>query len=154
MEVNWMLIAVTCAFMVLDIASGFAQACKNHCIDSHILKQGLWHKCGFMMAVLFGFLCEYTMQFVDLGFTIPVGSAVCAYIILTEIMSILENLGELSPELKDKKFMKLFASVDNSLTDADGYGKIEPSAAPSHDNVSNLSDGTGETPCGGSEDNC
>ena len=107
-DVNWAVIVIACLFMVLDIVTGFAQACKNHCVDSKVMKNGIWHKCGFMLAILFGCLCEYASLFLDLGFALPVQSAVCVYIILTEICSILENLGELSPELKESEFMKIF----------------------------------------------
>lgn len=110
--VNMPLICITLLFILMDVVTGFAQACENHCVDSTILKEGLWHKCGFMFAIMFGILCEYAMGIVELGFTLPVSTAVCSYIILTEITSILENLGKLSPELSDKGFMKIFTKVD------------------------------------------
>lgn len=107
-NVNWILIAITCAFIVMDLITGFAQACVNHCVDSQKMKTGLWHKCGFLLAIIFGYLCEITMQIVDLGFTIPVAYTVCVFIIMTEMVSNLENLGKISPELKEKSFMKIF----------------------------------------------
>lgn len=106
-----MLIVLACSFMLLDIVTGFAQACKNKCIDSKVLKQGLWHKVGFILAIVFSILCEFTMGYIDLGFTVPLMYAVCGYIMLTEVISIIENLAELSPELANKKFMNIFASV-------------------------------------------
>lgn len=154
MTMQWSLITLSCLFMLLDIVSGFAQACKNNCIDSQKLKEGLWHKCGFILAIAFACLCEFTMQFVDLGFTVPLQTAVCVYIILTEVVSILENLAKISPELANSKFMELFASVNNDLTDSAEHGTIDESAAPTLDQGSNLSESTGERPCGGSEDIC
>ena len=115
-DINWVLVAITCAFMLLDLVTGFAQACVNHCVDSRKMKSGLWHKCGFMLAIIFGYLCEITMQIVDLGFTIPVAYAVCVFIIMTEIVSNLENLGNISPELKEKKFMNIFNNVGGQET--------------------------------------
>lgn len=107
-SVNWVIICLACAFMMLDIVSGFTQAVVNKCVDSSKMKQGLWHKCGFLLAIIFGWLCECSMIYIDLGFSLPIQNAVCAFIILTEIVSILENLGKISPELSDKKFMSIF----------------------------------------------
>ena len=107
-EINWTLVVITCVFMCLDLITGFAQAAKNHDIQSSKMKDGLWHKCGFMLAIIFSIACEYASAYVDLGFTIPVQTAVCTFIILIEVMSNLENLGKLSPELAGSKFLQIF----------------------------------------------
>ena len=109
-DINWALVVIACVFMVLDLVSGFCAAVKNHEVQSTKMKQGLWHKCGFMLAIVFGVMCEYAMNYVDLGFTIPVQVAVCTFIICIEIMSIIENLGKLSPELAGSEFLKIFKS--------------------------------------------
>ena len=111
MLVNFPLIVVTLLFMLLDLITGFAQACVNKLVDSTKMKLGLWHKCGFMLAIIFAILCEYAMQFADLGFTVPVQYAVCVFIIFTEIISNLENLGKISPELASSKFMEIFKTT-------------------------------------------
>lgn len=111
-EIQWSLICVACCFMVLDIVTGFTQAVINKCVSSTIMKLGLWHKCGFLLAIIFGCLCDWAMTFVDLGFTLPIQQAVCLFIILTEIVSNLENLGKISPELADNKFMSIFIRHD------------------------------------------
>ena len=109
---NWYVVVATLAFIVLDFASGFAQACANKEISSEKLRKGLYHKCGFILAIALGLLCEWSMQFVNLGFDVPVATVVCVYIMLTEIMSILENLGKLSPELASTGFMSIFKKDD------------------------------------------
>lgn len=107
-DIHWMIAIIACCFMLLDLVTGFAQAVVNKCVDSSKMKTGLWHKCGFILAIIFGMLCEYAMNYVDLGFDFPIQDAVCVFIILTEIVSNLENLGKLSPELADAKFMEIF----------------------------------------------
>lgn len=107
-EINYPVIAIACSFMVLDIITGFTAAVEKKKVDSSVMKMGLLHKCGFILAILFGWLCEYSMGYVDLGFTLPIGNAVCIYIILTEVTSILENLSMISPELANSKFMDIF----------------------------------------------
>ena len=108
-DIHWMVIVIACCFMVLDFATGFIAAIVNKCVDSQVMKLGLFHKCGFMLAIVFGCLCEYSMYYIDLGFTVPIQDVVCVYIIVTEIVSVLENLAKISPELANAKFMNIFA---------------------------------------------
>lgn len=107
-DINYPIIIVACAFMLLDIVSGFTAAIVNKCVDSSKMKEGLLHKCGFIMAICLGSLCDYSMLYIDMDFNIPIQEAVCAYIILTELMSILENLAKISPELSNSRFMSIF----------------------------------------------
>lgn len=108
--VSYQLIVITLLFMGLDIVTGFLQAVVNRCIDSQVMKRGLFHKCGFILAIVLACLCEYTMLYIDMGFTLPLQQAVCMFIIATELISNLENLGKISPELCNSKFMSLFQS--------------------------------------------
>ena len=110
LDINWALIVIACIFMVLDLVTGFVGAVVNHEVQSSKMKAGLFHKCGFMLAIVFGVVCEYAMSYVDLGFTVPIQVAVCTFIICIEIMSILENLGKISPELAGSRFLKIFKS--------------------------------------------
>ena len=105
---NWWLVVAALLFILLDFISGFIQAVANKELHSDKLRKGLFHKCGFILAIVFGLLCEWSIQFVDLGFDVPIAIAICAYIILTEITSIIENLGKLSPELASSSFMSIF----------------------------------------------
>lgn len=105
---DWHLAAIVCAFVVLDLVTGVMQAIANKTLDSTKMRAGLWHKCGFIMSMILAFLVEYSMQFVDIGFTLPLFVPVCVFIILTEIVSIFENACKLSPELANSKLAQLF----------------------------------------------
>ena len=109
-EIQWQLIVACCLFMLLDIITGFTGAVVNKCVDSKKMKAGLWHKCGFLFAIMFGILCEWASSFIDLGFTLPIQPAVSLFIICIEVVSILENLCKISPELGSLKFLQIFAS--------------------------------------------
>ena len=121
-EIHWMLIVIACSFMLLDVVTGFVQAVMNKCVDSKVMKTGLFHKCGFLLAILFGCLCEYAMNYIDLGFDVPIQDVVCGYIIVMEIASILENLALISPELASRKFMDIFKSSGGEKTDENKPG--------------------------------
>ena len=121
-EIHWMLIIIACCFMLLDVVTGFVQAIMNKCVDSKVMKTGLFHKCGFLLAIVFGCLCEYAMNYIDLGFDVPIQDVVCGYIIVMEIASILENLALISPELASKKFMDIFKSSGGEKPDKNNPG--------------------------------
>lgn len=108
---SWHIAAIVTAFIAMDIVTGIMQAVANKTLDSTKMRAGGWHKCGFIMVIILAALVEWAMQFIDLGFTLPLFVPACVFIILTEIVSIFENVCKLSPELANSKLAKLF-SVD------------------------------------------
>ena len=115
-DVNWALVVIACMFMVMDIATGIIGALVNHDIDSCKMKTGLLHKCGFILAIMFGYMCELAMVNSGLGWYIPLGGAVSIYIIGTEIASNLENFARISPDFAEKKFMGLFKEIQEKFS--------------------------------------
>ena len=105
---DWHIAAIVVAFVMMDLVTGVMQAVANKTLDSTKMRAGLWHKCGFIMVIILAALVEWSMQFVDLGFTLPLLIPVCVFIILTEIVSIFENVCKLSPELANSKLAQLF----------------------------------------------
>ena len=105
---DWHVTAFALGFIALDLLTGFAQAIANKTVDSTKMRNGLWHKCGFVLAMLLAALTEWAMQYIDLGFTLPLFMPVCMFIILTEIVSIFENICKLSPDLAGSKVAELF----------------------------------------------
>lgn len=94
----------TLIFMVGDIISGIVQAVINKNLDSQKMREGILRKILLILVVILSFIFQY-------AFNIPVISkVVCIYIIIMEIISILENLkkagidlGKLGELLKVKK---------------------------------------------------
>ena len=107
-SINWALIAITCAFIALDVITGLVKAIKAHEVSSSKMKDGLFHKCGFLLAMVLGALCEVAMLEIDLGFSLPIMPAICGFIILTELASVLENICKIAPELSENRFMQIF----------------------------------------------
>lgn len=108
LNVDWHVFVVVVAFIVMDVVTGIAQAAKNKELDSSKMRDGLFHKIGFMFAVVLACLCEYAMAWLDLGFSIPMIGGVCAFVCLTELVSILENIALLAPELSESEFLSYF----------------------------------------------
>lgn len=105
---DWHIAAIVAAFVMMDLATGIMQAVANKTLDSVKMRDGLWHKCGFILVIILAALVEWAMRFIDLGFTLPLLVPVCVFIILTEIVSIFENVCKLSPELANSKLAQLF----------------------------------------------
>lgn len=102
---------VTALFILLDMVTGIIKAFKEKAFTSTIMREGLFHKCGSVLTVMFGFLVDYAQSVVDLGVSIPVGVTFCVYIILMECGSIMENLGKINPEILPKKLQEHFTKL-------------------------------------------
>lgn len=97
---NLWLIGITCTFMVADIVSGFLKAWKAHDIKSSALRDGLFHKAAFLATIGLAQLTELAAARIpEIQLELPITSAICAYIILTELVSVLENLKSINPDI-------------------------------------------------------
>lgn len=90
-------------FILFDILTGILKGLKNGHLNSTKLRTGLYTKVSEILAVLLAHGIELGADYINLGFTIPMRGVVVTYIAVTELVSILENLGELNPVL-DKLF--------------------------------------------------
>lgn len=104
---QWQIPVVVLCFMVLDILTGVAQAAKNNTVQSSVMREGLWHKCGYILIMLLAYLIEFGTKFLELGFTAPVVIPIAVFICLTEIVSIYENCCKLSPALAASTISKI-----------------------------------------------
>ena len=92
-------IYISLAFMLIDVATGVLKAVKNKELSSTKAREGIYKKTSFIIFIAFGYLAEFAMNYVDLGFNFPAGTTVCMLVIVTEAISVLENLGQINPEL-------------------------------------------------------
>ena len=90
---------ITASFIVFDVITGFIRALAQKAVDSTALRRGLFHKLSEIVAIIFAFLCEYAVNYLELGIHLPMVIGVCSYLVLMETISILENLIELNPRL-------------------------------------------------------
>lgn len=87
------------AFILFDVLTGIIKALYFHELNSTNLRKGLYHKLSEIIAVGCSGLVQYGMQYVDIGFNIPLLNIVPGYICVMELISILENIGEVNPKL-------------------------------------------------------
>ena len=103
-----MIYAITCGFIGLDFLTGLIKAFAGGAFKSSTMREGLYHKTGELLCIALGILVNYAQAYIDLGISVPVAQTLCAYIILMEIGSAIENIGVISPEVVPDKIKALF----------------------------------------------
>lgn len=107
---NYYAFIIACAFIAFDFITGLVKAFATGNYKSTKMRQGLFHKVGLLLCVVLGYLVDFSQAYLDLGITIPVANAICVYISIMEISSVLENLCAISPELMPDKLNAIFGS--------------------------------------------
>lgn len=105
-------------FITLDVVSGYAQAVANKCVSSEVMRRGFWHKLALVFAMLAAGLADMAAAAeINLGFSVPLFECACGYVMLMELMSILENVRKMNPDLENSKLMQLFDVVRDDKDD-------------------------------------
>lgn len=103
-------------FMLCDIVSGLAKAYVQKNIISHKMRSGIVKKCGEMMIILLTALVVYSVQWPH-----QIIAVVSVYMILMEIISIMENLDEIGvpiPKWIEKTINNVATDIDNGTSNA------------------------------------
>ena len=106
-----MVYALTGCFILFDLITGLIKAFKEKNYDSSVMREGLFHKCGSVLCVVFGVLVDYTQVYLDLGVTLPVAVSICGYVVVMEIGSIVENVCAINPEILPDKLKQYFSKL-------------------------------------------
>ena len=104
-------------FMMVDVLTGVLKALKNKELSSTKASEGMYKKASFILFVGFGYLSDFAMDYVDMGFKFPAAVTISPLIILTEAISVLENLGSINPDLV--KMAAPFLSALNTKKDSE-----------------------------------
>lgn len=100
-------IIIALIFNALDLLSGIIVAVKNKDIQSSKLRDGLFKKVGFILCYFMGWLID-TKGYI-IGFNIAkVLPIIILYACTTEMVSIIENICKINPDLVPAKLMAMF----------------------------------------------
>lgn len=104
-------IAIVLAFVVLDFVSGMIKAFKNKDFDSSIMRDGLVNKMGELLILILAELAEKALPYFDISIGKPIFNGICTYIILMEIGSVIENVGNINKAIVPAKIRKFFKKI-------------------------------------------
>lgn len=106
-------IALACVMMVADVVVGFIVAAINEKISSTKMRNGLLHKVLMLILIFVCLAIEIGVSHTSaLPYDVPTCEVVCGYIIIMEFVSVLENIANGYPELRDSALFRLF-NFDN-----------------------------------------
>lgn len=109
-----MVMVIALAFNGLDFLTGMVKGWKTDGgLNSTKLRDGLFKKIGFVLCYLLAYLINYAGHYIDLGVNVNLLPVVCGYVILTEIVSIIENISEINGNIVPDVLKKLIGVDKN-----------------------------------------
>lgn len=106
--------------ILLDWIFGVGNAIAHHEFSSSKMREGIGHKCSELGFCLVGIIVDGTIiGGVDLGYSAPCFTAICVYICLMEIGSLLEIFSRMNPQLADSPIFKLLQQNREAIDYAD-----------------------------------
>lgn len=94
--VYWIVIA---AAILLDIITGLIKAFYTNTFKSTVMRQGLFHKTGELLAVGILYGAQIALPMIGVDAHLPLFPAGVGYCVLMELGSIIENLRAFTPGL-------------------------------------------------------
>lgn len=126
---NMEIVVITCAFMVADIVTGLIKAWHHHDIKSRAMREGLFHKLAFIAVIALAYGVEVAAQHIpQITIDVPLVTGICAFVVLTEIVSILENLCAINPQIA-----KVLDRFPGHQAEPDPVVRVESDADPAGD---------------------
>lgn len=94
-----MYLIIVLGFIAFDVVTGLIKAGYNGNYNSAVMRQGGFHKSMEVMAMAVAYFVEYVVVYVNIGVDVPAVAAVTVYICIMEIISILENICAVNPQM-------------------------------------------------------
>lgn len=102
------IILVALVFNGLDLVTGIVGAIRDgEQIKSSKLRDGLFKKVGFIFCYALGIIINYAESYLTLPFDVDLVPVICAYAIVTEVVSIVENISKINPDILPEKLKEL-----------------------------------------------
>ena len=123
-------VSIVCGILIImDIVCGTVAAMRNKELCSSIAREGMYNKIGEAMFLLIGIIANEILAippFDGLGISPNVAYLVAAYIAWMELVSILENICKINPDLPFAKILMMF----NIDVDTKEPNAVESETAP------------------------
>lgn len=102
------IILLALVFNGLDLITGIIGAIRSgEQIKSSKLRDGLFKKVGFIFCYTLAIAINYAKTFLTLPFGVDLVPVICTYVVVTEVVSIIENISKINPDLLPDKLKEL-----------------------------------------------
>lgn len=123
-------LSIVCGILIImDIVCGVVAALRNRELCSSIAREGMYNKIGEVMFLFIGIIANKILAippFDTLGISPNIAYLVAAYIAWAELVSILENICKINPDLPFAKILMMF----NIDVDSEEQDTVELETAP------------------------
>lgn len=120
----WYSIAVI-AFAFTDYITGVVNAAMHSRLNSSKMREGLGHKFTYCALIFVAYIIDAIQLNSSLNLPFELFPIVSLGIIAIELTSIIENVCEINPELKDAKFMDVFEKNNKNNEKKDNENNTE-----------------------------
>lgn len=106
-------------FISTDYITGIVGAVMHGNLSSTKMREGLGHKFAYLCVFFIAWFIDFEMEHIDIGFHSALTPMTTVGIVLIELSSIIENIGEINPELARAEFMKIFNDYNKENNNGD-----------------------------------
>lgn len=99
---------IALVFNAVDIVTGVISALKNKDVKSNKLRDGLFKKVGFIICYFVAWLVDTQGDIIGFHIDVSILPILIIYACTTELVSILENICKINPDLLPDKLMQIF----------------------------------------------
>lgn len=108
---------IALVFNAFDLVSGIVAAVREKNLQSSKLRDGLFKKVGFIFCYALSWLIDEKGYLVGFHFDVSFQLIIVTYIVGTELVSIIENISKINPDLLPDKLKSLFHINDSKKGD-------------------------------------
>ena len=101
-------VGIALFFHLVDFITGFIKALKLKQISSSKMRDGMFKKVGFILCYIIAIVIDRYGYLVGFSLNFNILPVVIAYAVCTELVSILENISKINPDLKITKLKEFF----------------------------------------------
>ena len=101
-------IMIALVFNAVDIVTGIISALRNKDLESNKLRDGLFKKVGFILCYFVAWLVDTQGDVIGFHLDVSILPVIIIYVCTTELVSILENICKINPDLLPDKLMQIF----------------------------------------------
>lgn len=95
-------------FHALDFITGLVAALKTKSLESAKMRDGLFKKVGFLFCYILAYLIDTQGKFLGLDVGVKILPIIVVYAVGTEVVSIIENICKINPDLLAEKLKEFF----------------------------------------------